>query len=396
MVWQLLVFHGSLGKSLECQTADSSPKAPHCLEADSSTMTRKRIVRIALQTVVLVIVAWGIVHSAQKARVQLAEQRSELAEKARLTLEAASRTQDPYEKDRLQSEAERLQSAVTHFWQADPIRLVAAGLLYAFGMIPASWFWRQCLAAMDQQAPILVTNWAYFYGGLGKYFPGKAMVILIRLGALQEFGIKKMATTITIFMETLTMMAVGGAWAAVSLILLNLDWKLTTLAICLLAGTFLPTFPPILRLVITKLQPGLPAETLRSWTGRIHFGLILKGWVALSISWLAFGLSLLCILKGIPIAETAHVSWTTLMLSSLGACALAVVLGFVSLLPGGAGVREVVLSTILAPVVGPAAALCAAVWLRVTWLATELIAVALLAALRFTLRPRLNNIMQNI
>ncbi len=351
-------------------------------------MSSKRIVRTALQMIVLLIVTLGIVHSARKASLQLTAQRGQLAAEAELALEAAAQTEDPKERSRLHAQAARLNASVANFWQAKPQQLLAAGLLYALGMLPASWFWRQCLFAMDQQVPALVTNWAYFYGGLGKYFPGKAMVIVLRLGALQEFGVKKMATTITIFMETLTMMAVGGAWAAVSLILLNLDWKLTALAISLLIGTFLPTFPPILRLLIAKLQQGLPAETIRSWTSRIHFGLIIKGWAALTITWFAFGLSLLCILKGIPVADTAQASWSVLLLSSLGACALAVVLGFVSLLPGGAGVREVVLSTILAPVVGPAAALCAAVWLRIVWLAAELIVVAVLATLRyFTQRP---------
>ena len=229
----------------------------------------------------------------------------------------------------------------------------------------------------------LATTWAYFYGGLGKYFPGKAMVIVLRLGALKAYDFKKMATAITIFMETLTMMAVGGALAAICLIVLNLDWRLTLLAVGLLLAMFLPTLPPILRMIIAKLQRGVSAETLREWTSRIHFGLVFRGWIAMFFAWLLFGLSLLCILRGLPIAESLETDWLRLMLSSLGACALAVVLGFVSLLPGGAGVREVVLSTILAPVVGPAAAFCAAIWLRITWLATELAVVAILAAVRY-------------
>jgi uncharacterized membrane protein YbhN (UPF0104 family) len=239
---------------------------------------------------------------------------------------------------------------------------------------------------MDQRAPLLATSWAYFYGNLGKYFPGKAMVIILRLGALKDYDFKKMATAITIFMETLTMMAVGGALAATCLIVLNLDWKLTLLAVGLLFSMLLPTLPPVLRMIISKLQRGVSSETLREWTSRIHVGLVLQGWVAMTITWLLFGLSLLCILRGLPVAEPMEIDWLRLMLSALGACALAVVLGFVSLLPGGAGVREVVLSTILAPVVGPTAALCAAIWLRITWLATELAVVAIIAALRFLQR----------
>ena len=354
-------------------------------------MSRKRIFRLVVQALVLMIVVFGIVHSGRKAALQLASQRTELAEKATLLDAEAQSAVDPHEREQLHIEAVRLQSAVDRFWQISPWMLIASALCYAIGMLPANWYWRQCLLTMDQRAPLLATSWAYFYGGLGKYFPGKAMVIVLRLGALKEYDFRKMATAITIFMETLTMMAVGGALAAVCLILLNLDWKLTLLAICLLLAMFLPTLPPVLRTIIARLQRGVSAETLREWTNRIHFGLVLKGWVAMVFAWLLFGLSLLCILRGLPIAESHESDWARLMLSSLGACALAVVLGFVSLLPGGAGVREVVLSTILAPIVGPAAALCAAIWLRIVWLATELSVVAILAVMRFLL-PRSHSV----
>jgi glycosyltransferase 2 family protein len=65
----------------------------------------------------------------------------------------------------------------------------------------------------------------------------------------------------------------------------------------------------------------------------------------------------------------------------LTACAaLAVVLGFVSFIPGGFGVRELVVTTLLAPLAefGTARALAAAVLLRVIWLLSELFASAIL------------------
>ena len=349
-------------------------------------MSRKRIIRLVLQVLVLLIVGVGIAHSARKAAIQLTTQRGQISEAAIELETKANATTDAAERKQMLDEAARLRAVANRFWHASPALLCLAGVCYAIGLLPANWYWRQCLLAMDQRAPLLATSWAYFYGGLGKYFPGKAMVIILRLGALAEYDFKKMATAITIFMETLTMMAVGGALAAVCLIALNLDWKLTALATGLLVCMFLPTLPPVLRLIIAKLQRGVSPSTLREWTERIHFGLIIKGWAAMSIAWLMFGLSLLCVLRGLPIAEQVTTDWTQLILSSLGACALAVVLGFVSLLPGGAGVREVVLSTILAPVVGPTAALCAAIWLRVTWLIAELAIVALLAAVRFASR----------
>jgi glycosyltransferase 2 family protein len=353
-------------------------------------MARKRIVRQLIQAFIVLIVAIGIWQAAHKAGQQLHQLQATLAEQVKESELALSKMADPQQRQLMEENIQKLRHSADNFWAASPPYLVASGLLCGLGMFPASWYWRQCLLAMGQQAPPLACHWAYFYGGLGKYFPGKAMVIVIRLSVLSQYGVRKLVATVTIFLETLTMMAVGGASAAICLLLLNIDWRLTALSLGLLAATFLPTLPPILRWVIAKLQPGAAPESLNEWTSRIDFGLILKGWLALAITWLAYGASLWCVLRGLAIADTSLVSWQVVALSSLGACALAVVLGFVSMVPGGAGVRELVLSTILTPVVGPVAALCGALWLRFSWLVTELLIVAFLAALRYQSLKRPN------
>lgn len=350
-------------------------------------MTRKRVLRQLMQSVILVVVAWGIIQSGRKASEQLHEQRQTLmAQAERVELEAANETDSDRKQLKL-AEAEALRFAVEHFWYASPKLLLLAGLVYMFGMWPAYWYWRQCLLAMDQHVPSLATHWAYFFGNLGKYFPGKAMVIILRLAALSPFGVKKIVTTVTIFMETLTMMAVGGACAGICLLLLNLDWRLTAISVGLLVSTMVPTLPPVLRWLIPRLQPGVPAATLNEWTGRIHFRLIAKGWLALTATWFLFGLSLQLVLLSLAVSHGSQVTWQVSWLSCLGACSLAVVLGFVSLVPGGAGVRELVLSTILAPVFGPTAALCGAIWLRIVWLVAELAIVGLLAAMKLVSVP---------
>ncbi len=71
-------------------------------------------------------------------------------------------------------------------------------------------------------------------------------------------------------------------------------------------------------------------------------------------------------------ADLAEVSRLQFWLSVFGACAIGVVAGFLSMVPGGAGAREISLSLALSPVVGPTAALAGAVWLRIVWVATEL------------------------
>jgi glycosyltransferase 2 family protein len=336
----------------------------------------KRLVHV----VVLVLVTWGIYHTVRKSATQLSAQRAQLAAQAQ-ELEFTAARSDSEEARKLRVEALQLKREVRDFWKADVRGLLLAGLCYAAGMLPAGLYWRRCLLALDQRAPTIPILWAYFYGNLGKYFPGKAMVIVIRLAALERYGIKRVATSVTIFIETLTMMAVGGAVAAICLILLNLDWRLTMLAVGLLLATFLPTFPPLLRMLLPRLQKGVDVQTLSQWTERINWRLIAQGWLILGLTWIGFGLSLTVVLYSLPSAQFENASTTTVLLSAFGASALAVVLGFVSLVPGGAGVREVVLSTVLTPVVGPTAALCSALWVRIVWLVTELSMVAILAVL---------------
>jgi uncharacterized membrane protein YbhN (UPF0104 family) len=346
---------------------------------------RKRWIKVWLQLIILALVAWGIVGSVRKSASQLSRQRQTLTEQAselRRQADSLDVEGDVASADALRKRAEEAERSVRNFWRADPTGLVLAGLIYGLGMVPGSLFWRQCLRALDQPTQLLTILWAYFYGNLGKYFPGKAMVIVLRLGALEPLGIKRMATSITIFMETLTMMSVGGAMAGLCMIALNIDWRLTLLSVGLLCVTFVPTFPPILRRLIPKLQRGVDPQVLRVWTERIQGKLFVRGWGLLSLTWLAFGLSLWLVLRSLPIADFTHTTALTLLLSCCGACALAVVLGFVSLLPGGAGVREAVLSIVLTPVVGPVAALCGAIWLRVVWLATELLIVGILFVIR--------------
>ncbi|MCH2398715.1 MAG: hypothetical protein MK364_06385, partial [Pirellulales bacterium] len=69
---------------------------------------------------------------------------------------------------------------------------------------------------------------------------------------------------------------------------------------------------------------------------------------------------------------------------------LALVAGFLSLLPGGIGVRELVVTTLLVPVYGELSAILSAVLMRITWLLAELIAsVFLYASTRMQARGKI-------
>lgn len=336
-----------------------------------------------LQLLVLSLVVWGIGRSVRNATAELAMQQAELRQQAIDLREAAAASQDVEQRLSLESQADELSKQARQFWKPKPGWLILSGWMYALGMLFPAYFWRKCLRELEQTEHLLDVLWAYFYGNLGKYLPGKAMVIVLRLGALQHHPIKKTATTLTIFMETLTLMSVGGAVAAVCLILLNLDWRLSLLAVGMLLATLVPASPPVMRFLLPKLQRGVAAEQLAVWTRRISWRLFSQGWILLTVGWLLNGLSLMFVLQSLPSAELESTPWLVLWLSACGACALAVVVGFVSLIPGGAGVREFVILAVLTPVVGPTAALCSAFWLRIVWLLTELVVVGILSLFRF-------------
>ncbi len=337
----------------------------------------RRYIRWAAQLVALVLLTWGITHAFRKASDQLTHQQSELHRQADELKQQAESADEPQRSELLQ-QADRIQDKARTLWHASPVWLLLSSVCYAIGMIPAGHFWRRCLLQLDQPAPAMRTLYAYILGHLGKYFPGKAMVLVLRVGVLAPLGVLKIATTLTIFMETLTMMAVGSALAVISLWLLDLDWRWTLLAIGLTLVTFVPTLPPILQQVLKRTQKNVEPELMAKWLRRMDWTLIGQGWISLCVTWVFYGLSLACILRALPVSDFASSSLTTILLSSLGASAMAVVLGFVSFLPGGVGVREVVLSTMLGPIVGPVAALASAVWLRIVWLATEIVMAIIL------------------
>ena len=69
-------------------------------------------------------------------------------------------------------------------WRLAPGWLVLSGLLYLLGMLFAGLYWYRVLRDLGQEPYLGETLRAYFIGHLGKYVPGKAMVIILRAGLL--------------------------------------------------------------------------------------------------------------------------------------------------------------------------------------------------------------------
>ncbi len=283
-------------------------------------------------------------------------------------------------------------------WQSSPtielhvdIRwLVPAAIFYLVGWLPSVWFWRALLSRMHQKPAWYATIRAYFVGHMGKYVPGKALVLVIRGALLKDYGAKPVLAGLTAAYETLVSMSAGAAIAialAPTVIPESLWEKLPTachflrqqpfmLPIAVVIATFAST--PFSAWLFTKVgRKAIPRTTETDVLTNISGRLVSQGVIITSLGWICHALSLGCVLQSIsdsPIDFSLFPVW-------LASVAGSTFLGFVVLIaPGGLGVREWVLIEIMKdqPSIGTERAIVAAGLLRIVWFVAELGAAAVL------------------
>jgi uncharacterized membrane protein YbhN (UPF0104 family) len=256
--------------------------------------------------------------------------------------------------------------------------LVAAGLLYLVGIAPCGIFWHRALWAMGQRPTWRESMRAFWIGHLGKYVPGKAMVVILRTGLVYSNRVNRTVAVTSVFIETLTMMAVGASVAAASLMLTSENSTLMWLALGLMLMSGVPTWPPLFRRLVRWLQlhranPQID-EALRGVDGR----LMGFGWTIISLGWVTLGLSLWATMRALDVGDPQILSSLHELPLLTATVGLAMVAGFLSLIPGGFGVRDWVLMTLLEPHYGARVALVSAILLRIVWLLSELLVSAIL------------------
>lgn len=265
--------------------------------------------------------------------------------------------------------------------------LTVAGVLGMLGFLPAGLFWHRVLRVMGQDAGLGETLRAYYVGQLGKYVPGKFMVIVIRTGMIRSHRVQTSLAVVSVFLETQTMMAVGGFLAAAVLAILFREQRwlfLVGVASMLAAG--LPTFPPIFRRLAKLAGVGRSDPATASRLDRVGYGTLMLGWVAMVIGWQFTALSLWAVLRAMGVGGLdvfGHFAYY------LGSVSLSKVAGFVSLIPAGLGVTDLTLTellrfygtNVLSLPDAKATALVAAVVLRLVWLVAEIVISIILYAI---------------
>lgn len=276
------------------------------------------------------------------------------------------------------------QSTATRITLAD-VRwgwLSLSAVSYAISLIPAGLVLRRALAALHQPIALRLVMAAQLVGHLGKYVPGKAMVIVLRASILSRGDTKVSIklSAIAVIIETLNLIAVGAVLALLLVMVLDtpewIQWGSGLMAI----GASIGTLPPVLRYALSRRLrirtrrtaahepvPPMPLD----WT----INDLAAAWFWCAVSWFFTGISMTAVVIAlVPLASDQSLVSLTLICSA--AAMLAFVAGFLSLLPGGVGVRETVLATLLEQVIGPGPALLSAVVARLVQLAVETILAA--------------------
>ncbi len=270
-------------------------------------------------------------------------------------------------------------AASTWRWRLAPGWLVLSGLLYLLGMLFAGLYWYRVLHDLGQKPRLSEALRAYFIGHLGKYVPGKAMVIILRAGLLRGPRVDPAAAAAAVFVVTLTMMAVGTCLgAAIVAWLFPGQMLLFWGALGMTLISVVPTFPPVFRLAVRLVG-------LRKWSPMavekilgLGYRTLLWGWILNIPAWLLIGLSLWAALRGIGLDGLEPLR----QLPQYACCvSLATVAGILSMIPGGFGVRDAALAQLIVTLLpqvhaGPAAV--ASGMLRIVVLASEAICAGLI------------------
>jgi uncharacterized membrane protein YbhN (UPF0104 family) len=264
--------------------------------------------------------------------------------------------------------------------RVEPAWVVLGGLLYLAGLSACGVFFARIMTA----SPTPVSPWAsvraYLISHLGKYVPGKAMVVVMRVGLVAPHGARAATAAIGTFYETLVMMAAGALVATAGFAVGQTPVQGVPLALSAgLAVLFLVVTDPLIfprasRLVTMPL-PNIGPDAMPEISRRLMF----EGLALTALGWVLLGLSQVAVVRAVAPGGVAVGLWPMVVAS----VALATVAGFVvAVLPGGLGVREGVLMTTLAPAVGRDTAVVAALALRLTWVAAEVLAAAALVPAR--------------
>src|SRR5262245_33623540 len=226
--------------------------------------------------------------------------------------------------------------------------LVPAGLLYLLAHLCWATFWVRLLHAEGVKVSWYAGLRAYYVSQLGKYVPGKAWVILMRIRMLRhDAHAHPIPVAVTATYETLCSMAAGALLGVLLLPQVGvLPVEVSSKTTLLLAVAALPVALGVLNKLAARVvakRRGPDARRLPAPRVRLLAQGLLHGACGHCLLGLSLGLTIAALVPGAaPLTETYP--------ADLGANAVSYVAGFIVVVtPGGLGAREFVLKLALTP-----------------------------------------------
>ena len=349
-----------------------SESEPDSRARPASPWSIKQVVRIVIAIVVII----GLALATRKAVQQWNRQAELAAAQATEIQKTIDQETDAAKRQQLLEELERADQSIPRLSNLNWGFIAIAAVLYGVGLLPGGIVLQEAVAVFGQRVTTGTAIGAQIVGHLGKYVPGKAMVVVIRAGRLSSRGVPVLVGSVAVFMETLLMMAVGASLSGGLIYFLPVPKWIAVSAMLGGVAASVPTLPPIFDQVMKRLNS--KAEAMGQLRGGWRF--FAAAWIGQSIAWVFIGASFAFLVASIPGALQQH-SFQTVLIASSAAIALAMVVGFASLLPGGAGIRELTLAVVLAPIVGESQALLGAIAARLLFIAVELLAAGVVVAM---------------
>jgi uncharacterized membrane protein YbhN (UPF0104 family) len=274
-------------------------------------------------------------------------------------------------------------------WKSIRLIWILPSCLFGFfSILMPGILWWTVLRSFRMRPPFLATQAAFAVGGLGKYVPGKAMVPIMRSAAMRKWGVPVSLSILGVVVETLLSLSAAGTLGAITLSASRPPSWLFQISIAAAILSVVPTIPPVFNWLLKQVAK---RKRIFKTDGdrdphTIGWILVFQCWSLAAIGWVLMGSSLFAAVATVSpqVLSNAYPEFVSgvylddiatslqLWVLCIATASLAFVIGFLSMLPGGAGVRELIVTLLLAPIVGYAPALAAAVLYRITNLISEI------------------------
>ncbi len=268
-------------------------------------------------------------------------------------------------------------------WEINPLLIILSIVFHLITFVFFSGMWCVLIRAFGYEIPFKYAFKISYIADMGRYIPGKVWSVFGMVYFLNKINVKK-----EVAFASWGVAIIMGFIPGFSLVFISLCFHPEMMPEVLRGGTgivpYLAVALTVLAAAVLALAPD-KSMILFNWflklLKRPQIQFKLKKKVALSIllgyfiGWIFYGLGFYTFINAIMVEPELPI------VAGVGSFAMAYLIGYLSFFtPGGLGARELVLTTVLAPFLGPVAvgvAVAARVWNIISEIIAALIALSI-------------------